>query len=293
MPTRQLQMFGGDWTEQKLKMLQDYLQAYTTALRNQPFRKIYIDAFAGTGYRELLSSDLGFLADLASPEPQAFLAGSAARALAVEPYFDQYVFIERKRVHFAELKAQLKEQFPSLTERMKFINDDCNTVLKDICHGWSSSDKAVLFLDPFGMQVKWSTLQAIAATKCIDVWVLVPLAGMNRLLKRDGIIPPGWQDRLTKFFGTEEWFPAFYEVLSEPTLFGQEPSVQKTGSLASIADFCCRRLRAVFPAVAGNPKALYNSRRSPLFLLCFAVSSPNPAAKRLAMRIANHILGKS
>jgi hypothetical protein len=51
----QLQMFGGDWTEKKLGVLEKYLTAYTTALKNQPFKKVYMDAFAGTGYRELKS----------------------------------------------------------------------------------------------------------------------------------------------------------------------------------------------------------------------------------------------
>ena len=43
------QRFGGDWTEQKLEVVQKYLGAYTTALKNQPFKKLYIDAFAGSG----------------------------------------------------------------------------------------------------------------------------------------------------------------------------------------------------------------------------------------------------
>ena len=45
--------YGGEWTHQKLDILEDYLNAYTTALKNQHFRLLYIDAFAGTGYVEL------------------------------------------------------------------------------------------------------------------------------------------------------------------------------------------------------------------------------------------------
>ena len=41
--------FGGPWTEEKLAILKKYLDTYTTVLKNQPFRLIYIDAFAGTG----------------------------------------------------------------------------------------------------------------------------------------------------------------------------------------------------------------------------------------------------
>jgi len=42
--------FGGPWTQHKLKILELYLDAYTTALKNQPFKLVYIDAFAGTGH---------------------------------------------------------------------------------------------------------------------------------------------------------------------------------------------------------------------------------------------------
>lgn len=41
--------FGGPWTLQKLNILDRYLDAYTTALKNQPFNLIYVDAFAGEG----------------------------------------------------------------------------------------------------------------------------------------------------------------------------------------------------------------------------------------------------
>ncbi|MDE0205517.1 MAG: three-Cys-motif partner protein TcmP [Candidatus Tectomicrobia bacterium] len=39
--------FGGPWTQEKLDILRRYLDAYTTALKNQPFTLTYIDAFAG------------------------------------------------------------------------------------------------------------------------------------------------------------------------------------------------------------------------------------------------------
>src|SRR5215831_16586388 len=43
--------FGGPWTVEKLDALRAYLNAYAQALKNQPFRRYYIDAFAGTGDR--------------------------------------------------------------------------------------------------------------------------------------------------------------------------------------------------------------------------------------------------
>jgi len=71
-----IQRFGGDWTEDKLSRLKEYFLAYNTALKNQPFSREYIDAFAGTGYRESKSeeTDADYLfPELAEPEVQGFL----------------------------------------------------------------------------------------------------------------------------------------------------------------------------------------------------------------------------
>ena len=45
-------VFGGEWTTEKLNILQKYLQAYVTVMKKQRFTLYYIDAFAGTGYRD-------------------------------------------------------------------------------------------------------------------------------------------------------------------------------------------------------------------------------------------------
>ena len=69
------QKFGGDWTEKKLNMFTSYLNAYLVALKNMKFKRIYIDAFAGTG--EIETSD-----------GEKSLIGSAKRALSAENKFD-------------------------------------------------------------------------------------------------------------------------------------------------------------------------------------------------------------
>ena len=51
--------FGGEWTAAKLRRVRKYLTAYTTIFANNPKAQklisIYVDAFAGTGYRSNLS----------------------------------------------------------------------------------------------------------------------------------------------------------------------------------------------------------------------------------------------
>ena len=47
------QEFGGDWTQRKLQILDEYLTAYCNIFRANErarfFKTVYVDAFAGTG----------------------------------------------------------------------------------------------------------------------------------------------------------------------------------------------------------------------------------------------------
>ncbi len=294
--------FGGDWTTTKLEVLAKYLESYTTALKDkpskeQPFRKGYIDAFAGTGYRdarrdaaESASAQSLPFPDLAGKDPQALLDGSARLALKTDPRFDRYVFIERSAERCAELEA-LKSEFPDLAADIQIRQGDANTEIQDLCRKDWSAHRAVLFLDPYGMQVEWKTIEAIAATKAIDLWLLFPLGiGVNRLLTKSGEIPESWRRRLNILLGTEDWYDEFYRIESTPTLFGGAEDHVVKASTETIGRYFTKRLQSVFAAVAPEPKVLRNSANCPLYLLCFAVGNENGAP--IALRIANHLLTK-
>lgn len=289
--------FGGDWTQEKLERVRKYLSAYTTLMkgneRSRHLRIAYIDAFAGTGYRTLRQDqdpNSLMLPLLAEPEPQQFLDGSARIALKVEPQFDKYIFIEKDEKRFQELR-KLEDEFQALKSKITLIKQDANTYLTDLCQNYNwSNNRAVLFLDPYGMQVDWQTIQAIARTKAIDLWYLFPMGvAVNRLLKKNGQINEDWQQSLNRIFGEAGWYDEFYKSETTPGLFGEETRINKTSDFASsIQMYFIKRLKTVFPSVAENPLTLYNSRNNPLYLLCFA--SANEKGGPTAIKIAQHIL---
>jgi three-Cys-motif partner protein len=294
--SRAEQRFGGNWTEEKLLRVKKYLRAYTTIMAKQKFKFAYIDAFAGTGYRKLhmtprKAEDLFdlMMPDLAGKEPQAFLHGSARIALEIEPRFDRYLFIEKSETRFREL-AKLREEYPTQASSIILYNADANVILNELCARDWTHHRAVLFLDPFGMQVEWKTIEAIAKTKAIDLWILFPLgAGVNRLLRRDADIPQRWRDRLDTFFGTKSWESEFYKDESNLDLFdGVKVTRKKVASFESIGQYFVKRLKDIFPAVAENPLPLQNKKGNPLFLLCFAAA--NVRGGKTAVKIAQHIL---
>ena len=144
-------------------------------------------------------------------DSQAFLDGSARIALQVRPRFTKYIFIERDTIRLVELE-KLKSEFGELRDDIILVHADANSYLQDLClhHRWTKN-RAVLFLDPFGMQVRWNTIAAIAGTKAIDLWILFPLSAVNRLLKRDGQISLAWRNTLDEMFGSSDWYDAFTE----------------------------------------------------------------------------------
>jgi three-Cys-motif partner protein len=284
------QSFGGDWTNEKLKRLNKYLLAYTTAMKNQRYTTVYIDAFAGTGYRT--SPKVEENEDYLFPEMDEFIDGSARLALQVTPEFDKYIFIERDESKFAELHG-LKKEFPHLADKILPKNEDANAYLRGLCDGppWNKH-RAVLFLDPFGMQVTWDTIEAIAKTKAIDVWYLFPLMAVTRMLKKKGDIPASWRKRIDTLLGSTGWYDLSYAKTQSHGLFGDEEVIVKVSDFDSIINYVIGRLQTVFPGVASNPLPLLNSRNNPLYLLCFAVSNPNQRAKELALKIAGDVLRK-
>lgn len=142
---------------------------------------------------------------------------------------------------------------------------------------------------PYGMQVEWKTIEAIAATKAIDLWVLFPLGiGVNRLLTRSGEIPESWRRRLDLLLGTTDWYDELYRVEPDRTLFRQNEERVVKASTETIGRYFNARLRNAFADVAPEPKVLRNSTSCPRYLLCFAVGNQNGAPT--ALRIANHLL---
>lgn len=289
--------FGGDWTTQKLEKVRKYLAAYTKIFASNPraqrLSTIYVDAFAGTGYRtktpNLDDGQTPHFSELVEPEAEKFLKGSATIALEVDPPFKEYIFIERDPEHAREL-AILQHRFPKRV--ITIIPQEANAYLQKWCTetDWDVY-RAVVFLDPYGMQVGWPLIEALARTKAVDLWILFPLGvAVNRLLTRKEPPLEAWAQSLTRIFGTRDWEEAFYPKRTERSLLGEEEVRTKQADFNTVGRFFVERLKTVFTAVAENPLPLRNSRDVPLYLLCFAAGNPKGAPT--ALRIAKHILSK-
>ena len=286
------QRFGGPWSLIKTDIVEKYLNFFNVALKNKPFERVYIDAFAGSGAFHYISRAPEMTLFGSPDEKKEIHAGSAKRALLIQPPFARIYFIEKRSSNVKALEALIrKSKHPSAT----VDRGDANRVLRKLCRpeDWRKR-RGVIFLDPFGMNVEWATLKMIAATEALDVWFLFALGGIIRNLPRRADRLDDWKRAaVTRVLGTDEWLTKFYKAPRAPqrTLWETHATrapAQRTATVDDIEDYVHKRLRSIFPHVE-SPKRL-EARHKPLFSLFFAVSNPSRVAIKLARKGAAYIL---
>lgn len=290
--------FGGDWTRKKLKILQKYLEAYRKIFTaNKKARKLtswYLDAFAGAGIWKPRDESGGGTAEdkLFDPVTASFFQGSPLVALELSSPFDSYLFIEQDEESAALLRRRCEEKCPAkLKSRVNIEVGDSNVVLQKFAAHLEREpmDRAVVFLDPFGLSVKWETVEILAKTQKVDMWYWFNIGAVHRLLPRAGEPNEPLAKKLTMIFGTENWKDAFYAQARD--LFQWDCS-SKIVNTNQIADYLISRLKIIFGDNGVCPEygLFRNSKSAPLFLFLFAAS--NPKGKGPAVRIARDILIK-
>lgn len=276
----------GPWAAEKLDALEAYLGFYNTALKYQPFKRVYIDAFAGSPVSKVRGSDVPpepspfFEEEEALEARTEFIFGSPVRALNVNPGFQEHYFFDLDESRIETLKTMCEGR-----DNVVIETGDCNPLIRTLSKNLTSqSVRGVAFLDPYGAHLEWETLEALAVTGKMEVIINFPVAmALNRMITRSGNIPENWSDKLTRCFGTEEWRDVAYKV--EQDLFGEE-IVQKHGDVASrLLELYMGRLRKIFPQVS-SPRLIRNTRAVPLYYLIWA--GPHP----LGLKGANYILEK-
>jgi three-Cys-motif partner protein len=281
----------GPWAREKLAGLRAYLSAYMTILsKHAPLKTVYVDAFAAAGravVRKKEHDDPTIHLDLGDEardeDSREVIDGSPRIALEIEPPFEQYVFIETDERRLAELK-ELESQYGA-TRKIAVRSGDCNTYLTTkllTALGSDSRWRGVVFLDPFGMQVPWSTIKRLADTKQVEVFINFPVGmAIQRLLPRNAQFTNKQRAKLDAYFGDPGWYDEVY--VSEPGLF--EAAVRKRSDAGDrLLHWYRERLKSAFGHVS-TARLITNSKGGHLYYLVFA--GPNPTGAK----IASHVLG--
>ena len=298
--------WGGKWTEEKLDAFEKYVKAYLTIMNSYRdvygWKLLYFDGFAGSGSRtqEEDNKEAKEAQDLFGEEVTVedikVYQGAAERVVKIESdkmrSFDYYYFVDKNEENCKLLDEKLSQY--EITGRRHHLNSDANDAVKRLANTLrnNSNCKALAFLDPFGMQINWESIESLKDLS-VDLWILVPTGVIiNRLLERKVDWEKGLAhaEKLKSFFGMseEEIKSFFYTEKREQTLFGNDEMVitKAENSIRKIAQLYVKRLQDVLPYVTEEPLVLYNTHNVPIYHLVFA------AKNKTAMKIAQEIIKK-
>jgi len=281
----------GPWAKEKLDALARYLDFYSKVLKNQPWRTIYLDAYAGGGRavirpqkRPAASGPTLFgEAQPIDAGVRELIDGSPRVALATAYPFDRYVFIDPDAKRVAELN-QLGVEFAS----SRTITVLQATAVEGIA--WvagqkieRSTHRGVAFLDPFGAALDWVSVQRLADKGMFEVVVNFALSmAIQRMLPNSGEVPDAWAATLDSYFGSRTWFDEVYQR-RKSGLFAESGYEKRSDYAERLLELYRARLKAAFGHVSA-PRLIRNTHGAPLYYLLWA--GPN----RKGLEGADYIL---
>ncbi len=186
----------GPWSYDKHYFLWRYLNAFTTAMGKKKWEGLhYIDLFAGAGIQRLEGSNR---LEWGSP----LLAAQAKRPFA------RLHLCEKNKKKCGALRERLKQfQHPADPQ---LVLGDANKKVTEIVNTIPSGALSLAFLDPNGLHLHFSTVQALASRKS-DLIIFFP----DRLdaLRNWGFYRKSRDSNLDHFLGTDvDWRSAFEQV---------------------------------------------------------------------------------
>lgn len=267
----------GPWAKEKLDALARYLDFYSKVLKNQPWRTIYLDAYAGGGravvraQERAASGGLGLFGQELAMDADAreLIDGSPRVALGIANPFDRYVLVDPDRDRAAELEA-LKAEFAGA----RAINVLQSTAAEGVA--WVAAQpivrgthRGVAFLDPFGAKLDWASIKKLADTGLFEVLVNFALSmAIQRMLPNSGEVPESWAATLDSYFGTRAWFEEVYQR-RDAGLFAASGLEKRPDYAERLLELYRARLRYAFGHVSA-PRLIRNTRGAPLYYLLWA-----------------------
>jgi three-Cys-motif partner protein len=207
--------------------------------------------------------------------------------------FARYVFVEQRRDDVAAL-YDLKSQFPALADRVDIRRGDANRQISEFCEvtDWNVS-RCVMFLDPFGNQVEWRTLEVIARTRSIDVWYLFPAGlGVHRQISREGTVADDHAASLDKIIGDPRWREVFVSVKPVEGLFETMEERRKIADAEAVTRYMAERMKTIFAGGVLDEWLPLGRNRAHHYSLMFAWGNPSSKASELARKFARDVLKK-
>ena len=230
------------WAKDKAHYLRGYVDIFTTSMKNQFDRRVYIDLFSGPG-RSIVEDNL------------EELDGSPLIAVNARSPFTELHFNDVSPTVTEALKARLGDR-----ANVHISNLDCNAaalkareILFSPEHG-RSSVLGLAFIDPTAFQIGFGALSKLTAGRRIDVLMTVMTGYMKRFIDR-----PSYEQPLDRYFGSPHW----------RDLVDQKAAGEAITSRA-LLDHYENRLRELEYVCFVDDIRIVNSRESTIYHMVFA-----------------------
>ena len=258
----------GYWSEIKIDIIKKYAAAYSKIISAKGiFTSCYIDAFFGSGKH-------------IRKRTKETIEGSPIVALGIDTPFDEYYFIDIESDKIDYLKNQVGDR-----ENVHCMVGDANEKLvQDVFPKTKFSDyrRALCVLDPYGLHLDWTVIQAAGDARSIEIFLNFPVADMNRnIFWKD---PEGVDERdimrMTRYWGDETWRDAAYTT--EKSLFAWQ---ERTDNETVAEAFRVRLQDVAGFSFVPEPLPMRNNQGGVVYYLFFA--SHNPTGKKIVGDIFN------
>lgn len=169
----------GYWTGLKLILEKYYLKPYLN-IQGSRGNLGYVDLFAGPG--------LNLIGDQKVPVPGSPMIPIMIREAAHQ--FATFIFSEVNEDYVRALTKRLT-LFPAVKNITKVLKKDANLVVQELPDILDSYDinHSLVFIDPEGMELKWTSLENLVDRIDCDLIINFPSAGLHRNLHNPPVIP--------------------------------------------------------------------------------------------------------
>ncbi len=147
----------GEWSDMKYRLVSNYAEMFSTAMKDKWDQRVYIDLFSGAGRGKIKDS-------------KRVVATSPLLAMGVRNPFDRYICCDLDPRCIEALRARVAKQFPHLEKDVIYVAGDCNDTVNEVLdhvRALIGNRKRVLsfcVVDPFTLgNLKFSTIERLAS----------------------------------------------------------------------------------------------------------------------------------
>jgi three-Cys-motif partner protein len=253
---------AGEWATEKLDYLRRYIDVFETSMRGKWHTRIYLDLLAGPGKNRISNT-------------KNVVLGSPLIALKTRFPFTRYYFTDANAANISALQERCKAS--PYNNRIHTQTGDCNQLIDNIVVELKQVENNSLnlaFLDPEGLELHWNTVAKLADIKRMDMIIIYPEGGLNRIMAK--IYNKPIETSVDLFFGTSEWREIYIKYKYQ----------HKSGHHRELIDLYKTQLQALGykevrrgDEAGGYEPLMRNTKRNaPLYRLIFA--SKNPLGER-------------